>query len=182
MIDPNSAQARQPTPMQLPATEVLVVEYYRAAVGHYFMTAERAEMDTLDKGAIPGWARTGQTINAYLPFDASHTPVCRFYGRPEAGLDSHFYSASLSECKAVIAHLSSAWIYESGNVFTIDVPDPATGACAPTALPVYCLYNNRADINHRYTTSLALRAQMMSAGWIAEGYGPSGVAMCAAPE
>jgi hypothetical protein len=182
MIDPNSAQARPPTPMQLPATEVLVVEYYRAAVGHYFMTAERAEIDALDKGVTPGWARTGQTFNAYLPSDASHGPVCRFYGRPEAGLDSHFYSASISECKAVIASHSNAWIYESGNVFTIDVPDPATGACAPTALPVYRLYNNRADINHRYTTSLALRAQMMNVGWIAEGYGPRGVAMCAAPQ
>lgn len=143
----------------------------------------RRARDALDKGGVfAGWARTGQTFKAYLPIDASHTPVGRFYGRPEAGLDYHFYSASISKCKAVITHLSNAWVYESGNMFTIDVPDPATGACAPSALPVYRLYNNRADVNHRYTTSLALRAQMMNAGWIAEGYGPRGVAMCAAPE
>jgi hypothetical protein len=184
MIDPNSAQARppSPSPAQPPAAEVSVVEYYRAAVRHYFMTADSTEIDALDHGVFPGWARTGQTFKAYPPSDASHAPVCRFYGRPEAGLDSHFYSASISECQAVIARFSNAWIYESGNVFTIDVPDPVNGACAPTALPVYRLYNNRADVNHRYTTSLALRTQMMNAGWIAEGYGPLAVAMCAAPQ
>jgi hypothetical protein len=139
-------------------------------------------MDALDNSVFPGWARTGQTFKAYPPSDASHAPVCRFYGRPEAGLDSHFYSASIPECQAVIARFSNAWIYESGNVFTIDLPDLATGACAPTALPVYRLYNNRVDVNHRYTTSLALRAQMMNAGWIAEGYGALAVAMCAATQ
>jgi hypothetical protein len=182
MIDPNSAQARPPTPMPPAAVKVSVVEYYRATVGHYFMTAERAEIDALDNGTFSGWARTGQTFEAYPPSDASHASVCRFYGRPEAGLDSHFYSASIPECQAVIARFSNAWIYESGNVFTIDVPDPVNGACAPTALPVYRLYNNRVDVNHRYTTSLALRAQMMNAGWIAEGYGALAVAMCAAPQ
>ncbi|MDQ6922737.1 MAG: hypothetical protein M3Z74_01090 [Pseudomonadota bacterium] len=182
MIDPNSGQARPPTSTQPAAGKVSVVEYYRAAVGHYFMTIERAEIDALDNGTIGGWARTGQTFEAYPPYDASHAPVCRFYGRPEAGLDSHFFSASISECQAVIARFSYAWIYESGNVFTIDVPDPVKGACAPAAPPVYRLYNNRADVNHRYTTSLALRARMINAGWITEGYGPLGVAMCAAPE
>lgn len=180
MVDPNSAQARAPLP---PArAEVPVIEYYRAAVGHYFMTADSTETDALDNGVFPGWARTGLTFNAYPPSDASHSPVCRFYGRPEAGLDSHFYSASIAECEAVIARFSRAWLYESGDVFTVDAPDPADGACPSAALPVYRLYNNRADANHRYTTSLAVRAQMMNAGWIAEGYGALAVAMCAAPQ
>jgi hypothetical protein len=167
-------------PAQPPAAEVSVIEYYRAAVGHYFMTADSTETQALDNGV--GWARTGQTFNAYPPSDASHSPVCRFYGRPEAGLDSHFYSASTVECQAVIARFSNAWTYESGDVFAIDAPDPADGTCPLAALPVYRLYNNRADVNHRYTTSLAVRAQMMNAGWIAEGYGPLAVAMCAAAQ
>jgi hypothetical protein len=182
MIDPNSAQARPPTPAQPPAAEVSVIEYYRVEVGHYFMTADSTETYALDNGVFPGWARTGQTFNAYPPSDASHSPVCRFYGRPEAGLDSHFYSASLAECQAVIARFSNAWMYESGDVFAIDAPDPANGTCPSAALPVYRLYNNRADANHRYTTSLTVRAQMMNAGWIAEGYGALAVAMCAAPQ
>ena len=142
-----------------------MIEYYRAEVGHYFMTADSTETYALDNGVFPGWARTGQAFNAYPPSDASHSPVCRFYGRPEAGLDSHFYSASMAECQAVIARFSNAWVYESGDVFAIDAPDPANGTCPSAALPVYRLYNNRAD-----------------AGWIAEGYGALAVAMCAAPQ
>ncbi|TMH01092.1 MAG: hypothetical protein E6H69_08290 [Betaproteobacteria bacterium] len=67
-------------------------------------------------------------------------------------------------------------------MFTVDAPDPADGTCPSAALPIYRLYNNRADTNHRYTTSLAVRAQMMNAGWIAEGYGALAVAMCAATQ
>ena len=173
MIDSNSAKARAPAPA------AAVVEFFRASVGHYFMTANSAEIAALDAGEIAGWARTGQTFTAYASSAAGHVPVCRFYGRPEAGLDSHFYSASIAECQSVIEKFSNAWIYESGNVFAIDLPDPASGACSATALPVYRLYNNRADVNHRYTTSLSVRSEMQSAGWIAEGYGPPLVAMCA---
>jgi hypothetical protein len=181
MVDRDSAQARPSAPTQPAAVKVSVVEYYLPAVGHYFMATESAEIDALDIGAFPGWARTGQTFNAYPSSDARHAPVCRFYGRPEAGLDSHFYSVSISECQAVLARFPDAWIYESGNVFSIDAPDPVDGGCEPTSLPVYRLYNNRTDANHRYTTSLAIRAQMIRAGWIAEGYGAFAVAMCAAP-
>ena len=44
---------------------------------------------------------------------------------------------------------------------------------------VYRVWDNRADTNHRYTTSLAVRQQMLAAGWVAEGYGPGQVIMCA---
>ena len=47
------------------------------------------------------------------------------------------------------------------------------------AIPVYRLYNNRADVNHRYTTSLSIRSDMIAKGYIREGYGPLGVVMCA---
>jgi len=35
--------------------------------------------------------------------------------------------------------------------------------------------------NHRYTTDLATRAQMISQGWVAEGLGPNAVEMCSPP-
>src|SRR5450631_3358901 len=182
MIDPNSAQARPPTPTQPPAAEVSVVAEYFEKNRHSCMNADGNEIQTLDNGQLAGWARTGASFNAYPPSDAGHPPVCRFYGRPEAGLDSHFYSASIAECQAVIARFSDAWIYESADVFTIDLPSPTDGACPAASLPVYRLYNNRADVNHRYTTSLEVRSEMLSAGWVAEGYGPLAVAMCAAPQ
>ena len=46
-------------------------------------------------------------------------------------------------------------------------------------LPCYRLYSNRADVNHRYTTSLSIRSDMIAKGYIPEGYGLLGVVMCA---
>lgn len=177
MADPNSART---TSGPGPGSTLVAIEYYRAAADHYFITADANEQRDLDTGVHPGWMRTGQQFNVYLPGDAAspHSPVCRFYGRPEAGLDSHFYSASPAECQAVVARFSNAWVLESNDVFAVVLPDLASGACPSGTLLVYRVFNNRADVNHRYTTSLAIRAQMLAAGWIAEGYGPQAVAMC----
>src|SRR5207302_2390378 len=109
--------------------------------------------------------------------DPSHFPVCRYYGRPEAGLDSHFYSASATECQAVGERFASAWTFESSDVFAVALPGASDGSCVSATAPLYRLYNNRADTNHRYTASRAVQAQMVAAGWIAEGYGPPAVAM-----
>ena len=43
----------------------------------------------------------------------------------------------------------------------------------------YRAFDNRADANHRYTTSRAIRDQMVAMGYIAEGYGDDAVIMCA---
>ena len=40
-------------------------------------------------------------------------------------------------------------------------------------------WNQRADSNHRYTTRAAIKAEMLAAGYAAEGYGENGVVMCA---
>jgi len=159
-----------------------VVEYYRADVDHYFMTASPQEQAALDDGVLKGWARTGQTFLAWT--DAAHAPagaqpVCRYYGRPEAGLDSHFYSAFTDECDEVAAKFPLAWQFESPAVFYIQVPDRTSGACPADAMPVYRVFDNRRDANHRYTTSVALRLTMQASGWIVEGIGPDGVVMCA---
>jgi hypothetical protein len=105
--------------------------------------------------------------------------VCRFYGLPSKGLDSHFYSANAGECEAVLTHLADAWLLESSNVFTIDLPDTVDGTCPPNTTPVYRLWNARLDSNHRYTTDLGLRASMIARGYVPEGYGAQATAMCA---
>ena len=166
----------------VPSTPVAAVEYYRAAVDHYFITADTNEIAILDGGHLPGWVRTGETSSVDPPSTAPAagiSPVCRFYGQPEAGLDSHFYSASPAECQAVIDRFSNAWLLESLNVFMVYLPDLSDGSCPAGTTPVYRLYNNRPDVNHRYTTSLSTRSLMISLGWIPEGYGAIGVAMCA---
>lgn len=159
-----------------------VVEYYRASVDHYFVTASPQEQRALDDGVRPGWVRTGATFLAWTdPARAPATarPVCRYYGRPEAGLDSHFYSAFADECDDVAARFPAAWQFESSAVFYIQAPDRASGACPDGTDPVYRAYDNRADANHRYTTDASSRAAMLATGWVPEGYGPQAVVMCA---
>ena len=63
----------------------------------------------------------------------------------------------------------------------IALPDAATGACAAGRVPVYRVWNHRADTNHRYTSDRGVRDAMAAQGWLPEGYGPDGVIMCAEP-
>ena len=59
----------------------------------------------------------------------------------------------------------------------------ADGSCPDNTLAVYRLYNNGQGgaPNHRYTTDVTIRMQMIAQGWIPEGYGPLGVIMCSPP-
>ena len=55
----------------------------------------------------------------------------------------------------------------------------ASSAAALLAGPPEEAWNQRADSNHRCTTDAAIKAQMIARGYVAEGYGPDAVAMCA---
>jgi hypothetical protein len=154
------------------------VEYYNTARDHYFVTADAHEIADLDAGVHPGWARTGESFTAGTPAVTDAESVCRFYGLPAKGLDSHFYSANVGECNVVATRFADAWLFESSNVFTVDLPDTVDGSCPANTTPVYRLWNGRTDSNHRYVTDLAFRASMIARGYIPEGYGPQAVAMC----
>ena len=158
------------------ATTVTVVEFYSVARDHYFMSAAAQEIADLDTGVHAGWVRTGLTFKAYASATAGASPVCRFYLPPAFG-DSHFYSASPAEC-AQVGATYPGFVYETAAALYIALPDTATGACPSGTVPVYRVWDNRPDTNHRYTTSIVVRQQMQSQGWIAEGYGPSQVIMC----
>ena len=155
-----------------------VVEYYRADRDHYFLTSDPVEIAGLDAGVFAGWARTGYGFSAFAHAAAGAGPVCRFYLPPPE--DSHFFTASSAEC-AIVAAEHPTFILENAAAFHIGLPDPVTGVCGPGETPVYRLWNRRADTNHRYTIDPAIRAAMLAQGWIAEGYGPNAVAMCAPP-
>jgi len=162
------------------STTVQVIEYYNAELGHFFITGDPEEMAVLDGGLLRGWKRTGYQFATYTAAAAvpGLTPVCRFYGRPEAGLDSHFYSASPSECDEVTARFGAAWALETATAFYTQLPNLVTGVCPAGTMPVYRVFNNRADANHRYTTDPAVREAMLMAGYTAEGYGENRVAFC----
>jgi hypothetical protein len=118
---------------------------------------------------------------AYDAPAAGASPVCRYYRLPGFG-DSHFYSASVSECAAVTANPQQfpGWALETSNAFYIALPDATTGACAAGTVPVWRFYN-QLTINHRYTTDQLVRDDLRSkpGTWEPEGYGPDSVIMCA---
>jgi hypothetical protein len=166
-------------PLPPPATIVQVEEFYHPGLDRYFLTADDAEKQRLDSGRLPGWERTGESFKAYGTGSrpgGSINPVCRYYGDPERGVNAHFYSADAAECATVFVTFSSDWLLESDNVFQIDLPDKATGACPSGTVPIYRLLQIS---NHRYATSLMIRDQMLAAGYVSEGYGADGVGMCA---
>src|SRR5687767_2862834 len=64
-------------------TVVTVVEYYNATLDHYFITADPAEIASLDGGGLGGaWQRTGESFEAWDANDGpqSSVQVCRFFG------------------------------------------------------------------------------------------------------
>lgn len=165
----------------------IVVEFYNAAPDHYFLTADAQEISDLDNGVHPGWKRTGQQFQVYVqdptPVSGQATlaGVCRYYGLPAFGLDTHFYSGIGDECDAVAKNWPDRWVLETPDAFAVHLPNTSDGTCPPGTSPLYRLFDNRADVNHRYTTWLAIRNQMIAQSWIPEGYGKLGVAMCVRP-
>jgi hypothetical protein len=158
---------------------VSVIEYQNASSGRYFMTSLQHEIDALDTGKVPGWTRTGGQFEAFSKVRTGTSPVCRFYLPPPDG-DAHFYSASASECAKAHSRFPKI-IEESPAVMHIHLPNTKTGGCPKVDTPVYRLWDGHSDANHRYVTDSAVRAQMVAQGWIAEGYGPDQVIMCAPP-
>lgn len=170
------------TPLPPPVAIVQVDEFHHPGLARYFITADAAEKQLLDAGVHPGWERTGESFKAYAigsSASGSINPVCRFYGDPVRGLHSHFHSADTGECVRVLAAFPTEWLLESDNAFQVNLPDKTTGACPSGTVPVYRLWDKRGNSNHRYTASAAIKAQMLAAGHVAEGYGAESVAMCA---
>lgn len=137
-----------------PVALVRVVEFYNEALDHYFITQDAKEIADLDTGVHRGWSRTGESFLAYASYESDNRGrhVCRWYGLPSAGLDTHFMSALSAECypSAATALGSGNWEREAESAFDIPLPDTSTGECPQTAVPVYRLWNARKDSNHRY--------------------------------
>ncbi len=159
-----------------PPAKMFAVEYYNASLDHYFVTTLAAEQASLDAGLTPTrWARTGKVFNVFGSGSASTSPVCRFYIPPALG-DSHFFGRGTAECEST-ASKYPGFVLEASAFFQMVLP--VAGTCPSATTPVYRVFSNRADANHRYTTDRATREQMVGMGWLAEGDGPDRVVMCA---
>ena len=153
-----------------------VVEFYNASLDHYFITWLGAEIAALDDGtAIKGWKRTGKAFSTFTEPRADTSPICRFYIPPQLG-NSHFFGRGSAECNATGA-ANPTFVLEDPAFMQMVLP--SGGACAAGTRPVYRVFSNRADANHRYTIERAVRDDMVAHGWIAEGDGPDLVVMCA---
>ena len=154
---------------------VTLIEYYNAQLDHYFVTWLPAEIAALDAGtSIKGWQRTGVTIKVYATTAAGLSAVCRFYIPPGLG-DSHFFGRGGQEC-AQTGQKFPAFVLEDPAFFFVALP--SNGTCPAGTLPIYRVFDNRPDANHRYMIDPAIRTAMVARGWIAEGDGVNLVVMC----
>jgi len=158
------------------ATSANAVEYFSAALDHYFITAEPDEVAALDAGTPPGWVRTGFAFSVGADASSGNYPVCRFFSAAFAPKSSHFYTPSDAECASL--KRGTTWSYES-IAFYLDLPTVA-GTCSQGATKIYRLYNNGQGgaPNHRYTGLRAVVDVMVAQGWIVEGHGDTGVFAC----
>jgi serine protease len=163
-----------------PTNAFAVVEFYRADLDHYFITASPAEINYIDRFLGGTFQRTGLYFYAYLNAFLAPPgvqPVCRFYADATVQINSHYYSADQAECQFVQANWPGVWTLEQADAFYVQVPN-AAGKCPDNTLPVYRFFNNRRDANHRYTVDLSVRRAMLNRAWAPEGAGPTSVAFC----
>jgi serine protease len=161
-----------------PPGTVPVIEYYRADLDHYFITADPNEINFVDVSLHSIYQRTGELFFAWTdPVQAPLTaqPVCRFFA---AGLiNSHYFTADKAECAFILNNYAATWKIESFAAFYVLLPD-VNGQCVAGTLPVYKFFDNRQDANQRHTIDLSVRRAMTNRAWVPQGVGPNHVAFC----
>ena len=152
------------------------IEYYNPGLDHYFLTWIGNEIGILDAGVrTKGWARTGKTVRTYPVPQPDASPLCRYYIPPDKG-NSHFYGRGSAECTQTGAKNPTFVLEDPAFMFMVL---PGAGMCPAQTTPVYRVFSDRPDANHRYTTDPAVRDEMVARGWLAEGDGPDRIVMCA---
>jgi len=148
------------------------VEFYNPSLRHYFITAYPEEAAALDAGTnVKGWTRTGGQFTVFTDPAPGIEAVCRFFGTPGKGPNSHFYTADAAECAKV--KTLPAWTFEAIAFY---IPTTSNGDCGGN-YPVYRSYysDNISDANHRFTGDLTAHVRMpQRRGDVLEG-----IVMCA---
>jgi hypothetical protein len=146
------------------APPVNVVEYYNAVLDHYFITWVAPEQANLDAGNTPTrWTRTGNSFRTHTTAQSGSSPVCRYYIPPDKG-DSHFFGRGTAECDATGA-ANPTFVLEAREFMHVFLP--VAGVCPAGTTPIYRVFSNRPDVDHRYMTDRAVRDQMVTRGWLA---------------
>lgn len=160
-----------------------LVEYRRDIIGkgpHFFMTGYHDEMVKLDRAR--DWQRTGAILMTFPPgstFPGAY-PACRFYGLPQAGIDSHFFSTYIGEC-GTVATWSDKWVLETADAFRAFNPN-IIGVCPANTRPAFRAFNNQVDANHRWALTPNIAALNGGRTWLNEGYGEATGPMLCLPQ
>jgi len=158
-------------------TEV-ATEFYHAGFNHYFHTADPTETRVIRDGLFDdNWYRTMEFWRVWTEPGPGRVSVCRFFSASFAPKSSHFYTPYPAECS--LLQEGNVWQLESTSVFYLMLPDSA-GNCPSATSPLYRVYNDGQSgaPNHRYMASRAVRDQMVTQGWTAEGSGPDVIFAC----
>ena len=167
------------TTLPPPWVEGEVTEYVNTADfpkqpdGQYFYAATDEDRAALD--AVPAWQRSGNRFK-----HGGYVSVCRFYGGKNGGPNTHFYSASDSECNWLKGF---SFLSYEGQTFRVNLPLPlAANAppgtqpnCPAGSIPLSRLYNNAGApgktyvSNHRYVTTRSAVDAAVTKGWLDEG-------------
>jgi len=156
---------------------VNTADFPRQPDGQYFYAATDADRTALD--SIATWRRTGNSFK-----QGGYVSVCRFYGGANGGPNTHFYSASDTECNWL---KGVSFLAYEGQTFRVNKPLPLPASapagtqpgCPAGSKPLYRLYNNASApgknyvSNHRYVTSRTTVDAAVAIGWLDEG-----VSMC----
>ena len=151
----------------------IVWGFYNPDLDHFFRTGGIDEANFVFGGEPGFWMDTEDYFLGWRDESLGALPVCRFYGTPGIGPNSHFYTVDPEECEHV-KEVGVGWSYE-GTAFYSKMP--INGVCPSETMPIYRYYNQRwqeNDSNHRYATHLRDKELMVADGWVLEG-----VAMCA---
>lgn len=165
------------------ANTAIATEFYEAHFNHYFHSDDEVETRLLVDGVFgTAWQRTFEFWRVWTAPGPRRVPVCRFFSSAFGALSSHFYTPYAAECTQLQTNpdLASVWQLESTAVYYLELTD-VSGNCPAGTAPLYRVYNNGMGgaPNHRYTEDPAIRALMLTMGWVAEGNGPNIIFACA---
>ena len=157
------------------------MEFHCAAADRYLLSADPALIAALDNACVPGWKRTGQSLSVYAQtayISPSSSGLCALPGRHGANISAQIDARALA-CEASSRRFPNVWPQLSLDPLSPALPAEIDGSCAAGSIAVFGVVDARPDLNHRYTTSIVTRDQMLALGWSASGKGALGVAMCA---
>src|SRR4051794_4868013 len=119
-------------------------------------SSHRCPTDGLRPAADLMAAGTARTLTRTLGCrTASWSACCSGIPSPRATTPA---PRRCARCAATLVNgYGFIWGLEASEVFEMDLPEVESGACPPDGVPVYRVRNQRADSNHRYSTSIAIR-------------------------